>query len=38
VQYQKWTGFEPPKQLMRVAVGCDPMPGSGADKSEQNRL
>jgi shikimate-5-dehydrogenase len=23
VQYQKWTGLEPPKQLMRVAVGYD---------------
>lgn len=23
VQYQKWTGLEPPKQLMRVAVGVD---------------
>lgn len=23
VQYQKWTGLEPPKQLMRAAVGVD---------------
>ena len=23
VQYQKWTGVEPPKQLMRAAVGVD---------------
>jgi shikimate-5-dehydrogenase len=38
VQYQKWTGLEPPKQLMRVAVGCDPAPGSCDDKSKQNRL
>lgn len=23
MQYQKWTGLEPPKEPMRVAVGCD---------------
>lgn len=44
VQYQKWTGLEPPRQLMRVAVGCGPVPQlnaiqpRGADESRHNRL